>query len=587
MESEKEERSQEGDEVMQVEYVSQSGEATIDVSEISNMDMTQHAASDTGTDVDVEDLTADDATATSNCELNEAASSKAVDEETDADTSGNADTAKNAEMERETSGIDDAVSDLFDEETESVLKTIKIFEFCGEDLVQKDHIEFHGLGAGASDEDEELGSGIESDATDDFDADNPFRCRFCKKTFGYKSNLVRHEKTHSGSKPFICVHCGKAFALQSYLQQHERVHRSNREKPFICYQCGKCYSDKWMLKKHEQSHGDHPDDGPNAYKCQYCDRTFDRIRNVRRHERTHTDTQDTTAYQCPVCHKFFTSFSNFKRHQTTHTEEKPYKCMHCNKSFALLHYLKQHFKTHVEDKDKPRHMCSYCGKVFSENWYLRKHELTHTDNPEFKCKICNKVFSCISNYKRHARVHSGEKPFVCQYCGRAFSESGTLRRHERTHTGNKPFMCKYCGRSFTVSHAMKRHESTHFEEKPYRCTICDRTYTDNSALVRHERTHLEDKKETLVATATIEDANDIMPLTQVVRIVQMSTSQDIQEMAVGAAAHDGHVQVSQPVEAAEYQVIEQVYQASSSGLAPVSVQTVYDSAGLTQYLNSQ
>ncbi|XP_077445621.1 uncharacterized protein LOC144066150 [Stigmatopora argus] len=310
--------------------------------------------------------------------------------------------------------------------------------------------------------------------------DKSFLCSVCGQTFTRKEHLNLHTRTHTGEKPFSCSVCGKTFTRKDHLNLHTRTHTG--EKPFACSVCGKRFTENRILKIHIRTHT-----GEKPFSCSVCGKTFTRKEHLNLHTRTHTGEKP---FACSVCGKRFTEKRNLKRHTRTHTGEKPFACSVCGKRFTENGSLKIHTRTHTGEKP---FSCLVCGKAFSQKQELQKHTRIHTGEKPFPCSVCGQTFTRKDHLISHARTHTGEKPFSCSVCGKRFTGKGKLKIHTRTHTGEKPFACSICGKRFTGNGSLNLHTRTHTGEKPFSCSVCGKSFTENRSLKIHTRTHTGEK----------------------------------------------------------------------------------------------
>ncbi|XP_074542176.1 uncharacterized protein LOC141802539 [Halichoeres trimaculatus] len=268
-----------------------------------------------------------------------------------------------------------------------------------------------------------------------------FSCSVCGKGFRWKSNMIRHQKTHKGDDGRV-----------SGLNQLQNVETSSDVK---------C------------------DSGKNLESSSECASSSEQKRKLQKLE---DKDKKEKSFCCSVCEKRFPFKCYLKQHMRYHSGEKPFTCSVCGKSFALKKNLRRH--SFVHSGEKP-HSCSQCGKRFARRHSLIEHMKCHSGEKPFSCSVCGKGFVRQNNLKSHSFVHSGEKPFSCSICGRSFALQKNLSRHSFVHGVEKSYSCSQCGKRFPSAHQLKYHSIIHSGEKPYSCSVCEKSFFWASAVKRH------------------------------------------------------------------------------------------------------
>ena len=136
-----------------------------------------------------------------------------------------------------------------------------------------------------------------------------FFCKFCKKEFTSKSNLVKHLKKYSSNDLYNCSQCELMFNTMGKKIIHEK--RMHNLEGFIT--------------------------------CKFCKKIFKKLSNLNQHiKNIHNNNEKI---KCNKCKKEFANEKTLKTHKyTVHEKNKDFICNICKKKFSQKHNLLKHQK---------------------------------------------------------------------------------------------------------------------------------------------------------------------------------------------------------------------------------------------------
>uniref|UniRef100_A0A182PJZ9 C2H2-type domain-containing protein n=1 Tax=Anopheles epiroticus TaxID=199890 RepID=A0A182PJZ9_9DIPT len=199
--------------------------------------------------------------------------------------------------------------------------------------------------------------------------------------------------------------------------------------------------------------------------CEYCQESFDNIRQLNNHRRNHQ------LETCPIC-----------------TET------------LIARYLKEHMaRSHSKSVALPQkriYKCDQCDKLFPAKTLLIDHQRNHQTK---ECPFCKQMVKQRALNMHIARKHptSVSKQetgtFMCDLCDKSFVSKPLLAEHQRDHLTKH---CPECGVELLArclkKHMARKHSPSGLSGKvsrSYQCDRCDKTFSQKRSLVCHQAKH--------------------------------------------------------------------------------------------------
>ena len=127
-----------------------------------------------------------------------------------------------------------------------------------------------------------------------------------------------------------------------------------------------------------------------TFSCDYCDSTFLRNHDLKRHKLNRHNKDGSAKFQCSICD---VEFCNRKLLMVHNKEAHPMNIENSCKAVKVLNEVK-------EDEGTMTYECEYCGKRFEREDSVMKHKVTH-NVVAVTCKECGKIFCNKKSYAEH------------------------------------------------------------------------------------------------------------------------------------------------------------------------------------------
>lgn len=150
-----------------------------------------------------------------------------------------------------------------------------------------------------------------------------------------------HTSTPHKKLPRLCVTCGKTFKTSSHMHEHARlVHSAGKGARYLCKVCGKGFMAKTYLDSHLNWH-----DNKAPHNCQTCERVFQSLHCMRRHQKSCKGANVPPSFMCVDCDKTFATKDLLAQHRHIHDAKGMFRCLTCPKHYKYRSGLFRHSKS--------------------------------------------------------------------------------------------------------------------------------------------------------------------------------------------------------------------------------------------------